>query len=153
MSSLDNYLKLSGKLNIVVTGEDGTVKDQREVENLVVTAGLTFIASRMKDTTKASMSHMGVGTGTTAASAGQTDLVSLLGSRVALTSTTPGTTDIVYVATFGAGVSTGAITEAAIFNSGTAAAGDMLCRTTFSVVNKAANDTMTITWTITLTAV
>jgi hypothetical protein len=29
----------------------------------------------------------------------------------------------------------------------------MLCRTTFAVVNKAADDTMTVTWTITLSAV
>ena len=30
--------------------------------------------------------------------------------------------------------------------------GDMLCRTVFSVVNKAADDTLSVTWTITLAA-
>jgi hypothetical protein len=40
------------------------------------------------------------------------------------------------------------VVEAAIFNA--ASAGTMLCRTTFAVVNKGANDGMSITWTITV---
>ena len=104
----------------------------------------------MKDTTYGAMSHMAVGSSTTAAAANQTDLITLIGSRVALTSTTPSASNIVYAASFGAGVSTGAITEAGIFN---AASGiSMLCRTVFAVVNKGAGDSMNITWTITLTA-
>lgn len=150
MNSKDS-LKLAGKLKIVLTGEDGNVKEEREVDNLVVTAGLTYIASRMAAATAGVMSHMAVGTGTTAAAAAQTDLVTIAGSRVALTSTTPGTSNIVYVASFGAGVSTGALTEAGIFNASTA--GTMLCRTVFSVVNKGASDTMTVTWTVSLAAV
>ena len=51
---------------------------------------------------------------------------------------------------FEAGDATGAVTEAGIFNA--ASGGDMLCRTVFSVVNKAADDTMSVTWTITLSA-
>lgn len=152
MIPLEN-LKLTGKLNIVVKDENGIVKDEREIDNLVVTAGLTFIASRMAGTAKAVMSHMAVGTNSLAAAAGQTDVQTILGSKVALTSTTPGATNIVYVGDFNAGISTGAIVEAGIFNSGTAATGDMLCRTVFSVINKGALDTMKITWTITLAAV
>ena len=56
----------------------------------------------------------------------------------------------VYVSAFEAGDATGAVTEAGIFNA--ASGGDMLCRTVFSVVNKAADDTMSVTWTITLSA-
>jgi len=148
---ISENLKLKGRLNIVLFDESGNVKDEREVDNLVVTAGLTFIASRMTAATAGVMSHMALGTGTTAASAGQTDLVSIAGSRVAITGATPGSTNVVYTATFAAGVSTGAITEAGIFNAATA--GTMLCRTVFSVVNKAAGDSMAITWTITLAAV
>jgi hypothetical protein len=48
------------------------------------------------------------------------------------------------VATFGAGQSTGAVTEAGIFNDATA--GTMLCRTVFDVINKGALDTLVITW-------
>jgi len=149
---IDN-LKLSGQLNIVLKDKDGNVKDSREVKNLVVNAGLAYIASRMVGTAKDVMSHMALGSGTTAAAAGQTDLVTMLGSREALDSTTiTGTNNekVQYVASFEAGDATGAVTEAGIFNASTS--GDMLCRTVFDVVNKAADDTMTVTWTITLSA-
>ncbi len=151
---INENLKLSGQLNIVLKDKDGNVKDSREVKNLVVNTGLAYIASRMVGTSKSVMSHMALGSGTTAAAAGQTDLVSILGSREVLDSTTiSGTNDekVVYVSSFEAGDATGAVTEAGIFNASTA--GDMLCRTVFSVVNKAADDTMTVTWTITLSAV
>jgi hypothetical protein len=104
----------------------------------------------MKDTTDAAMSHMAVGSGTTAAAAGDTALETQIGSRVSLTSTTVTSNAVAYVATFAAGTGTGAITEAGIFNADTS--GTMLCRTVFSVVNKGADDTLQITWTITLNA-
>ena len=103
----------------------------------------------MKDATATAMTHMAVGTGSTAAVIGDTTLgTEIAASRVALTSTVASTNTIVYVATFGSGVGTGAVTEAGIFNA--SSAGTMLCRTVFSVVNKAAGDTMNITWTITI---
>jgi hypothetical protein len=153
MNSLEN-LKVKGRLNIVLRDKDGNVKDERDVDNLVVNAGLAYIISRMVGTSKSVMSHMGLGSGTTAAAAGQTDLVSLLGSREALDSTTISGTNnekVVYVSSFEAGDATGAVTEAGIFND--SSAGDMLCRTVFPVVNKAADDALTVTWTITLSAV
>ena len=150
---INENLKLSGQLNIVLKDKAGNVKEEREVKNLVVNAGLAYIASRMTGTAKDVMSHMGLGSGSTAAAASDTDLGSLLGSREALDSTTiSGTNDekVVYVSSFEAGDATGAVTEAGIFNAATG--GDMLCRTVFSVVNKAADDTMSVTWTITLSA-
>ena len=83
MKSIEN-LSVKGRLNIVLRDKDGNIKVDREVDNLVVNAGLAFIASRMVGTAKAVMSHMALGSGSTAASAGQTDLVTLLGSREAL---------------------------------------------------------------------
>tara|TARA_Y100001954_G_C15777835_1_gene588059 strand:+ start:684 stop:1142 length:459 start_codon:yes stop_codon:yes gene_type:complete len=150
---INENLKLSGQLNIVLKDKAGNIKDEREVKNLVVNKGLEYIASRMKDASKSVMSHMGLGSGTTAAAASQTDLVTLLGSREALDSTTISGSNnekVVYVSAFEAGDATGAVTEAGIFNA--ASGGDMLCRTVFSVVNKAADDTMSVTWTITLSA-
>ena len=147
-------LKLSGQLNIVLKDKAGNVKDQRELKNLVVNSGLAYIASRMTGTAKSVMSHMALGSGTASPAAGDTDLGSILGAREALDSTTIyGTNDekVVYVSSFEAGDATGAVTEAGIFNAATG--GDMLCRTTFDVVNKAADDTMSVTWTITLSAV
>ena len=150
---INENLKLSGQLNIVLKDKAGNVKDSRDLKNLVVNSGLAYIASRMTGTAKAVMSHMALGSGTTAAAAGQTDLVTILGSREALdTITIAGSNNekVVYVASFEAGDATGAVTEAGIFNA--ASSGDMLCRTKFNVVNKAADDTMSVTWTITLSA-
>ena len=143
-------MSVRGRLSVVLRDADGKVKQSQEIQNLVVNSGLAFIASRMKDTTDAAMSHMAVGSGTTAAAAGNTALETQIGSRVSLTSTTVTANEIEYVATFSAGTGTGAVTEAGIFNASTS--GTMLCRTVFSVVNKGADDTLQITWTITLNA-
>lgn len=139
---ISDDLKLTGNLTIAVNDEI-----VQETKNLVVTAGKNFVASRMKDTSKAAMTHMAVGTGTTAAAAGNTTLVSET-DRNALTSTTVTNNEIAYVCTWAAGDATAALTEAGIFNA--SSGGDMLCRTVFSVVNKGASDSMTITWTVTV---
>lgn len=142
-------ISITGHVKIDVIGADGSVKDSREIKNLVVTTGKEYIASRMKDATATAMSYMELGTGTTAAAVGDTTLqTAISGSRTALTSTTASTNTVVYVASFPAGTGTGAVTEAGIFNA--ASAGTMLCRTVFSVVNKGAADGMSITWTITV---
>lgn len=146
-------LGLSGRLTITLKDAAGNTKEVREVKNLVVNTGLGFITSRMVGTTDAVMSHMGLGSDTTAAAAGDTDLGSLLGSRKvfdSVTRTGSSNESIVYVTTFDPGEGTGAVTEAGIFNASTA--GTMLCRTVFPVVNKQASDTMQITWTVTLSA-
>ena len=93
------------------------------------------------------MSHMAIGTGSTAAAAGNTALGSEAG-RVALTSSTVTDNAVAYVASFGAGTGTGAITEAGLLNA--SSSGTLLCRTVFSVINKGANDTLGITWTVTI---
>jgi len=150
---LNEKLKMTGDVSLVLRGPDGSVKDAREIKNLVVNEGLAFVISRMVGTSKAVMSHMGLGSSTTAAAAGDTDLGSQLGSREALDSTTISGTNnekVIYEASFEAGDATGAVTEAGIFNA--TSAGDMLCRTVFAVVNKGANDSLTVTWTITLAA-
>lgn len=142
-------IKMTGNLKLVLTDEHGNIKQEEEVKNLVVTVGKNFIASRMKDTTDTAMSHMEVGTGTTAAAVGDTALgAAVASSRVALTSTTVSTNSVAYVATFPAGTGTGALTEAGIFNA--SSSGTMLCRTVFSVINKGAADTLGITWTVTV---
>ena len=139
---INDDLKLKGKLAISLNG-----KIIQEVDNLVVTAGKGYVASRMKDATATAMSHMAIGSGSTAAAASDTALGNQLG-RVALTSTTVSNAVVTYVASFPAGTGTGAVTEAAILNA--SSGGTMLCRTVFSVVNKGAQDSMTVTWTVTV---
>ena len=147
---LNDSLKLKGRVGIVLKDKDGNVKETRDIDNLVVDAGLDYIASRMKDATATAMTHMALGSGSTAAAAADTDLGSILGSRETLDSTTVTDNTVVFVSSFEAGDATGAVTEAGIFNA--SSGGTMLCRTVFSVVNKAADDTMSVTWTITISA-
>jgi hypothetical protein len=147
---ISEKLAPTGELKIVVTDKHGKVKEARTEKNLVVTTGLTYIAARMTDTSQPTdMSHMAVGTGTTAVVIADTALETEL-ARVALTGAegAPSTNTIVYTASYGAGTGTGALTEAAVLNA--ASTGTMLCRTVFSAVNKGADDSITITWTITI---
>jgi len=139
---LSENLVMTGRLKIEVNGV--TVK---EVPNLVVTAGKEYVASRIDSNSKAVISHMAVGTGSTAPAAGNTTLGAEV-LRKSLGSSTVVNNTITYVTTFAAGEATAALTEAGLFNA--SSGGDMLCRTTFSVVNKAADDTMTITWVVTV---
>ena len=134
-------MKMSGKLKITLND-----KVVQEVDNLVVTSGKEFVASRMVGTSASVMSHMAVGSGSTAAAAGDTALGSELG-RTTATSSASGAV-VTYSSTFAAGTGTGAVTEAGLFNA--SSSGDMLCRTVFSVVNKGASDSMTISWLVTV---
>lgn len=147
---LKDALKLKGRVGIVLKDKDGNVKETRDIDNLVVTTGLNYIASRMKDATATAMTHMALGSGTTAAAAGDTDLESILGSREALDSTTVTNNAVAYVCAFEASDISGAVTEAGIFNASTG--GTMLCRTVFSVLNIASDDSISVTWTITISA-
>ena len=144
----NEQIKVTGALSVVKTNEYGEVTDSRYIPNLVVTVGKTHIMSRLTSATDGVMSHMGVGSGLLAPDPVNTALGTVLGARVALTSSTAASNVVTYVASFIAGVATGAISEAGIFNALTG--GIMLCRTQFPVVTKAAGDSIVITWVVTL---
>jgi hypothetical protein len=139
-------IKVTGQVSIVITDKNGQIKDQREIKNLVVTTGKEFIAARMVGTPTA-MSHMALGSNNTAAANGDTALGGELG-RVALASATATGAVVTYTASFPAGTATGAVVEAGVFNA--SSSGTMLCRTVFAVVNKGADDAMSVTWAITV---
>ncbi|QPJ61707.1 MAG: hypothetical protein G3M70_07330 [Candidatus Nitronauta litoralis] len=108
---------------------------------MITNVGLDHIADQMSAKAAAAMSHMAIGVGTTAAAAGDTALENE-SARVAFDSKTRTGARVDYIATFGAGVGTGAITEAGVLNAG--ASGDLLTRHVFPVKNKGANDTLII---------
>lgn len=145
--NINEDLKMKGELTIVRRNAAGEITKELHVPNLVVTAGKGYIASRMTGTTAGVMSHMAIGTGTTAPAAGDTTLGTEAG-RVALTSSVASANTVTYTAAFAAGTGTGAITEAGILNASTA--GTLLCRTTFPVVNKQSGDSIAITWVVTI---
>ena len=140
-------VNLKGNLEVILLDQNGIQKDYRKIENVVVAVGKQIIAARLVGNTIAIPSHMAVGTDSTAAATGQTALGGELG-RVVLDSTTRVSNVLTYVATFPAGTGTGALTEAGILNA--SSSGNMLCRTVFGVVTKAAGDTVIITWNVTV---
>jgi hypothetical protein len=152
VATINEFVKATGRVTIETRdATTGEITGLREIDNLVVDIGKSFIASRMAGVTKNVMSHMAVGTGAVAPAAGNTQLGGEL-ARTAL-QTAGGSVAgavVTYVAQFGAGVGTGAITEAGLFNASGLNAGDMLARVSFGVVTKGANDITTITWTVTI---
>jgi hypothetical protein len=141
-------IKFTGQVNFLLTDASGSEKLNKTYPNLVVFSGKNYIASRMASNNTVIMSHLSVGGSNTAPANNNTTLAGEF-ARVALTSTTVSSNTVTYLATFYPGTGTGAIVEAGIFNSATANNGDMLCRTTFPVVNKEGGDTLTITWNVT----
>lgn len=139
--------KVRGDVELTLTGSDGQVKQHIEIKNLVVATGKAFIASRMMDASQGIISHIGIGTNATAPNISNTSLGTQV-ARVTLTGAVRTDNQIAYSAFFAAGVGTGTIVEAGLFNA--PVAGTMLCRTVFSPVSKDALDTLTINWTVTI---
>ena len=140
---INEHLTMTGALTVEKNGEV-----VHRIKNLVVTAGKDLVASRLAGG-GSDVTHMAVGSGTTAAAAAQTALSSQV-DRNALTVSggTAVNNTVEYASTWNAGDGTGALTEAGLFTA--SSGGTMLARTVFSVVNKGASDTITITWTITI---
>jgi len=150
--NLTDTVARKGKLHIELLGPNGELKETREIDNLMVDVGEAHIADQLASTPgEDAMSHMGIGTGTTAPTSANTALENEI-DRNALTSRSQGAggddNDVIYVGDWAAGDGTGAITEAGILNS--SAAGSLLARATFAAINKGASDTLAITWTVTL---
>ena len=153
MSSKVDNIKARGDVTITLRDKDGHIKT-RETHNLVVKTGLYHLADLLAGQTQANMSHMAIGTGTTAQTADDTALETEL-SRLTFVSKDQGTgadaNKVTYVCTWASGVGDGDITEAGIFNA--ASGGVMLCRAAdFGVKTKGAGDSLTFTWKIILNA-
>lgn len=146
---LTESITVKGNLEILVLDEQKQVKDQRKINNLVVAVGKNYIAHRMMANSNVILSHMAIGVANVAPTVSDTLLLGEI-ARVAFDSATVTANTISYVTTFNPGTGTGTIAEAGIFNNPTANTGEMLCRTRFNEVNKAAGDTVVITWNVTV---
>lgn len=134
--------------------------DELQFENLVVNTAFPDVAGLINGATSpASYEFIGIGTGTTAATATDTALETEInndgnpsftnrgGAGTASRVTTTVTNDTAQVVkTFTIGAFTPAVTESGYFNSNTA--GTMFARQTFSAVNLVLNDNFQVTWQI-----
>ena len=137
-------------VEITLRGPDGKIKKQGKAKNLIVTTGVQAIVDQLLDAPALAVpSHIAVGTGTTAAAAGDTTLQTEL-DRNALTSKNRSGAVLTLVGDWAAGEATGDLTEAGIFNA--SSSGTLFSRVVFGAYDKEALDTLQITWTWTLAA-
>lgn len=142
MAKQAGTMTLRANMTLVLRGPDGAVKETR-VANTVTTAGKNGAADQiLASPSLGKPTHMAVGTGTPTGTAlgAETD-------RNALTSKTRSGAVVTMVGDWAAGDATAALTEAGVFDA--AATGNMWLSASFSVINKAAGDTLQITWTLT----
>lgn len=134
-------------MKIELFDKDGQVKDVRDIHNTVTSAGKNGLMDQVLATpTLAKPGWIELGTGSPAA----TLLGSYIsGSRVAVTSKTRSENVITMIGDWAAGIGTGAITEAGVFDVATQNTANMWMSASFAVINKGADDTLRITWTLT----
>lgn len=116
--------------------------------NTVVQTGKNWIASRIATSPSppvVDMSYMAIGAGIATPSSADTTLGTEL-ARVAIPASTANLNQAIFTGTFDAGIGTGAVTEAGIFDAATD--GTLLARFVFPVVNKDAADYITVYWSI-----
>lgn len=142
---------LRGFMEISLFGPDGKLKAKREVHNTVTTLCHKMAADQLlASPAVAKPGWMEVGTGSGQTAASTTLATYIAASRTALDSKTRGANAIItMICTMGAGVGTGAITEAGVFNVVTQNTTDLLLYASFAAVNKGALDSLVITWTLT----
>jgi len=149
---MEDKVGISGHINYVLKDENGNIKEEGSMPNLITTAGKAFIADQLSTTPGSTkMTHMAIGTGTQAAAITDTTLAVANGAeldRNAVTSSTDSGAVLTVVGDWAAGDGTGAVTEAGIFNA--SSNGTLLCHSVFSAINKAAGDTLSLSWAITI---
>lgn len=136
-------IKVKGKVNIKVLDSGNNIVEERNIDNLVVTVGKNYIASRIYDDSTDAMSHMAIGSSQTVQTLNDTTLMQEI-VRSAFYSVTVTNENVEYVATFAPGATSRSISEAGILNA--ASAGTLLCRTTFPPITQSTSQTIAISW-------
>jgi hypothetical protein len=158
---MNEFLNLTGNLEIIKKDKDGNIVETRNIPNLVVNAGKNAITQRLVHNSGntavnpygGTFARMAIGTTDTAPTLADTSL----GTNAEIQSISPlqnviSSNTVTYTAVFvGKGDSlTHSVKEAGIFNSPTANSGTMLCRTTFAAISKETDSSLTINWNITV---
>ncbi len=160
-----NILRMKGHLTMVLKDEQGKIKDYREFDNIVMKVGkdvvsnLVFNGNQSAPASINKANFIAIGTTANATSPGLNDRNSLMTECSGSTrqqNASPTTnrqglssgTTVTITGTFGAANCTGAVTESGLLDA--SSGGNMFARQVFSTINKGASDSLTVTWTITL---
>jgi len=137
---------IKGRWKIELTGPDGEHLHTIWGENVVVDNGVSklceFLNSANAAASTFTFGYIGIGSDATTEASTDTNLGAQLARHTGIVSYV---SSAIYqvVATFAAGLGTGAIVEYGLFNS--SANGTLFSRDTESVINKGAGDTLTVT--------
>lgn len=150
--------KLKGWIRLDHFDSKGELMETVETPNALMNLGFTEVAGLFCSDQAGShtaFDYIAVGTGTTAATATQTALITEITNSGMTRATTTGTLVQVNVANDTAQfvksfsvTGSAAVTESGVLNA--ASDGVMLCRQTFSAINVANGDTLQITWKVTV---
>lgn len=142
---------LKGKYFVTLYGPGGEVKEQAETENVVTSVGKEWLASFLSSAAAAAATNTAkyavIGTDSTAEAVGNT----ALGTEASRhTGTVSYVSNAIFqvTATFAAGSGTGDIVEYGVYTSSTG--GTLISRATKSAIAKAASDTLTVVFQLTL---
>ncbi len=144
-------IKLSGRYIAKLYGPDGELKQEVIGNNVVCTNGKEFIASFLYSAALAASTYtckyIAIGSDATAEAAANTALGTELSRHTGTVSYV--SNQIFQVkATFATGSGTGSIYEYGLFSSNTA--GTLISRDTEALITKGANDTLTVTYQMTI---
>ena len=151
-------IPIKGKINYTLCDKDGNIKDSGSYENTVTELLDAHVADQMSDSGDATIGFMATGSGTGQTSASSDLSNYITASMIALSGTSPlqgaggADNDVVYSAFWGAGVGTGSVREAGIFQASGTSRTTLMFYNDSITVNKGASDTLKIDWTATFGA-
>ena len=146
--NIHDQINAAHHMDLRLFDEKGRVRERRSVYNTVTTAAKYGIMDQILATptltNKPGWMELGTGTpGTTLLGA------YVSGSRTVLDSKLRSNAIVTMICTFPAGVGTGALTEAGIFDVVTQNTVNMWMSASYAVVNKLSTDSIVISWTLT----
>jgi len=146
---IEEGMSIKGSITLLLAKPTGEVEVVHK-DNIIVNGGFDFVADAIGNSASRPgvMGWIAVGTGSTAAAATQTALITEIKRNAATYAHTAGTKVFTFTASYPAGDATGALTEAGVFNA--ASAGAMFDRVVFPVVNKGVDDSLTAVFTFTM---
>lgn len=139
-------LILHSNVNYKLFDEDGLLKQEENVHNLICTAGKDKLVATSSMKYIKDFAYIAIGTNATAANAADTTLGTETARSLATLSNPDAHTYQAQV-TFAAGTGTGTVTESGLLDA--ASTGNLLTHQVFSGIAKAAGDSLQVTWSIT----
>lgn len=150
---VQDVIKMRGCLEIVLGDLNGNVLDRRKVDNTIVTTGRKWVLRQLSSAdivTSESISHMAIGTTTTAPATGDSALggETTRNAIVSFTTTNLSSNPPSWRAecSFASNEGNTTLAEVGLFNS--SANGTMLGRATFATLNKTTSNTLSISYTV-----